>query len=458
MLNTMVYNLKLKILKIMKNNKYLLLFVLFFIIIFCFTNSAFAAMEVPLPGLGENPSLKEYITYIFNTLIILAGLLSVISFAAGGISLIASGDSSEMASNAKDRMKGAALGLGLTMISFIILQTINPRFVQLYLQTVSGGSGVFLVNDDGINKTCPGFVDDIKTLPEGFNKIKYVCSAEEQTNDSKILVTLFDETGREKGNGDLSSGINTTEVSCDGEIGIGSGSFSWQYLSEGVYLYLDSGCSGYTSGPVRNSKNNLGYPFSGKAKGAKIVNNDKTKSYYGAIFHQKMGLEQGGNCTLPITSEGCQSINLGTDGPFAADIFKYRNSEETLSGNGVTFFSEPFGWNSGANAGYYIVKANEIKHNDPFSSDTAFLWDKTNRTGAYKTACANFKLCPGSIDIAGDYLVAVYSSSDTYCQTFTKNVNNSRAEPVVAIGMGGGDSLGNIYIIPTIGSTGGGNN
>ena len=114
----------------MKNKKYNYLFFFAFLLIFAFLKTNYAnALEIDL-GLGANPSFPEYVKFLFSWGISLAGLVSVISFALGAISLMISADNAEMASSGKDRMKGAVLGLVLTLASYTIISTINPQLTS----------------------------------------------------------------------------------------------------------------------------------------------------------------------------------------------------------------------------------------------------------------------------------------------------------------------------------------
>src|SRR5450759_447 len=104
-------------------NKYFLLSKFFIIFLFLRDDSVFAAETSLCPG-GTVGSCVEY---LFKWGVGLAGGLALVSFAWGAVMLIASGDSTEIASSAKDRMKGAILGLILTLASWLIIDTINPN-------------------------------------------------------------------------------------------------------------------------------------------------------------------------------------------------------------------------------------------------------------------------------------------------------------------------------------------
>jgi len=215
----------------------------------------------------------------------------------------------------------------------------------------------------------------------------------------------------------------------------------------GVYFYSDSSCKESYGGSTTVSLWSIGP----NVKGIKIVNDPANNISYGAILHEVDGLDKGGKCSpQPITSTNCQPVNTLNG---AIDVWKISRSPST-SGSGVTFYSRPFGLDRGARAGYYTVQTGAIPAmpTTPQSPNMNFEWKGVNVPDEYKNIeCPTFQNCPGSIDIKGDYIVAIYSdTNNSYCQTFTKNVTNLNAEPVVASGE---TMMTKIYIIPTGGAT-----
>jgi len=384
-----------------RTNKHLLFSI--FIFLFLFLSASFVlALEVPLPGLGDDPTLPEYIIYFFKFGISVAGILALISFTIGAIGLI--NPNIEAHNDAKDRMKGAVLGLVLTLASFIIINTINPAL------------------------TTPTFTPlpevTIPTPPPQPGVYYYLNSDCSDENNS---------SGDNPSGGNNSGGDNPSAV---------------------------------IASPHTSSQDEIESPFKGNIKGVKIINDAENKLYYGVIFHKITGLENGGACSLPITDEGCQPVNIRAS---AADIFTL-NENPGASGDGVTFYSEPYGWNTGARAGFFSVPDDVIIL--PYFPGNSYrmCFDYTNidRPDSYKymctnsncgyenrnincsnTACETFQDCPGSIKIRGDYLVGLYSKDlllQDYCQTFTQDVPNLNAQPMIA---SGAVILDKVYIIPT---------
>jgi len=501
-------------------NKYIL--VIFFAIVFLFCNSGFAnALEIknypPVPGLiapqsncTGNDCLSIYIAYWFGLLVYIAAILALISFTIGAVGLI--NPNIESHNDAKDRMKGSILGLALTLIAFVILKTINPTLVTPSITPLPGVAGVFYYN--GTDRKPVGLaVSDVKNRGEelvknGFDKLIYDCTDESMA--PALLVWEFPQTGLEGGN-DLTK-VKVARKTCGQQEPIGSyGSFKMDFETPGVYYCLgecggDNMCSGYMSSWVTSDDGNISDTFNGKIKSVRIVNNAGEGLYYGAILHETIGLENGGGCTYPIINNGegpkCYSKDsegkaISEIGVSAANIFTVNNAAS--AGDGVDFYSEPFGDTGvkGLNAGFYNVKDEKI--NPVFKEDAdkiCFDYKNVNMPDTYKykcsdskcgegggggyacenngdcydvggvcedgtckgfggedlcsdTACETLKDCPGSINIKGSYLVGVYSedlAGGLYCQTFTENVPDLNAKNIIEPGS---ESIGSVYIIPT---------
>ncbi|MCX6718222.1 MAG: hypothetical protein NTY81_01270, partial [Candidatus Staskawiczbacteria bacterium] len=260
-----------------------------------------------------------------------------------------------------------------------------------------------------------------------------------------------------------------TEIKCDDDplSFNGYGSFKIAFKTPGVYYCLGecnddkSKCSGYMSGANLGSQDDIGTPFAGKIKGIRIVNvndaeNPENDYNYGVIFHQVTGLENGGQCSVPIAldegkTEGCKPVNIDAS---AADIFEI-NTDVGASGDGVTFYSEPYGWDAGARASSYGLADKDIidiivagTNAVPMSN---FDHTSVDRPLRYKDICPSFANCPGSVKIKGSYLVGLYSSinadgSGGYCQTFTKDIPNLNVQQIIASSSA---HINSAYIIPT---------
>ena len=231
----------------------------------------------------------------------------------------------------------------------------------------------------------------------------------------------------------------------------------------GVYLYTDTGCQNL-SYSTTVSLGNIGPSI----KGIQIIDDTTNNINYGVILHQVSGLKNGGPCGQPIkTATPCQPTGDNTG---AIDVF-LMNQNPSSSGTGATFYSKPYGMDKGAQAGFDSVQVTDPTGTSETPDSLCFDYTNVDVPDSYKykcsggsscggggggggagdcsdTACETFKDCPGSIDLQGDYLLAIYSSgsSGSYCQTFTDSVVNLNAEPIVASGTAG---ISNIIIFPT---------
>jgi hypothetical protein len=388
-------------------------------------------------------------------------------------------DSAEGASNAKDRMKGSVLGLVLTLSAFLILRTINPVLISPSLTPLGEVAGIFYTNDSETSPTPLENSDTSDILSQGYTKIVYKCAA--NAYSPALLIWEFPNPGLEAGN-DLSQ-VKVVRKTCDdNEEDIPPGSFKMAFESSGVYFCFsgcadDYMCQGDMSGVNTTSSNNIGEPFAQNVRGVRIVNDDS--NYYAVILHKEIGLENGGYCSLPIFTLGNETKCKDTSdyqNASSADIFTLNNTS-TSSGNGVTLYSDPQGWNKGETAGKFDISAEDIS-NFAFNThmDTMFYdYDGTNASPDDQEYCQTADDCLGSIKIKGNYLVGLYSTKacqdntncnegeicfmdadgvgqcvgpngqpNYYCQTFTKDVPNLDAEQFMS-----SNGLNNAYIFPT---------
>ncbi len=75
--------------------------------------------------------IGDYIKAIYNYALMIVGILAAIVLMVGGIIWLTSAGNSEKISQAKSWISGALTGLVLMLISYVILQTINPNLVNL---------------------------------------------------------------------------------------------------------------------------------------------------------------------------------------------------------------------------------------------------------------------------------------------------------------------------------------
>jgi len=113
--------------------------ILFFVSYFMFYDLATAAgvqLETGLPNVpgGQLPvgqELPSYINYLFIFGLGLIAFLALAQMMIGGIQYILAASNVVNKVNAKDTIQQALLGLGLLLVSYLLLRTINPDLVNL---------------------------------------------------------------------------------------------------------------------------------------------------------------------------------------------------------------------------------------------------------------------------------------------------------------------------------------
>lgn len=486
-----------------KNYLFFLVFLLF--LIFGTASVAHALeMQYPqVPGLvAPSPNctsecLGTYVAYWFGVLVYIAAALALISFTVGAVTLIISADNTGLESEGKERMKGAVLGLVLTIAAFMIIRTINPVLITPTLAPLPGVQGIYYWKN-GEEKPVGQSVSDTakeQSIKDGFTSIIYDCNGgNNHTGPGKggeptLLVWEFPLPGLESGNGNL-NGVHVERVTCGKTLPIaGFRSFSMAFETPGIYYCLGGCgggnlCSGYMSQAITTDQNSISAPFNGHIGGIRIVSaKDK---YFGAIIHDTPDLSTGGVCTWPVIGTTADGICSPVNNINAAAVNVFTVNTTNNAGNGVNFYSEPTGWtsdgqNGSLTAGYYLVSKNEINSavtNGYYRinmNNMCFGWNNVDVPEAYKfrcqdsmcggsstsnsqydtcsdTACETFEDCPGSIQIKGSYLVGLYSQDAAgkfFCQTFTKTVPNLEVQNFVATGTYLSDRQQNaIFIIP----------
>lgn len=212
----------------------------------------------------------------------------------------------------------------------------------------------------------------------------------------------------------------------------------------GVYFYSTEDCTGYSYLAISAiEKLNTNW------KSVKAIDDQENEIFFGVILHKTADLSKKGWCSDFIDGDsGCQKIEELNG---AADIVKINTNTEQ-SGSGLSFYSAPFGLSGGARGGEHKLEPSEVTF--PFYKTTAstmrFDWSLSGASKPEQDYCngddkkGNFEKCPGSIEIRGDYLVAIYSppgkeGGKKNCQTFAEDVTNLNAEPITKFQIGNQD-------------------
>lgn len=438
------------------------------LLFFSFANFTFAleAKYPVLPGLPfitDNSGLPELIQYFFGIGIAFGGVVALISLAIAGVQIIIGQANPEGVSNAKDRIRGSLLGLVLLMVSFLILKTINPVLIAPNITKLSNAPGIFYVDTDNNKETpAPSAEADTGSIPPGFSTIQYRCPTDSSGNP--IGSTLLVWTYPEKNFGNSDGSATTYEVGCNAGLPIiVNGSFKMAFEIPGVYFYKSADCTGYRSDVVLTS-GEMPKEFKNVLGGSvEFINEPANQTYYGIIFHESVDQNRGGNCQAPLISAaqkigGCKPITIQA---FSETLFSW-NPNPLDSGNGVDFYSKPYGFDTkGADAGIYELAKEDIQ--PPYSMDPSFMdfdYYGSGVSAEEEAGYPDFESSPGSIRIKGKYLVALYSGliknagednptldvGANYCQVFLQDVVDMNGTEYIG---SGNNDLKLIYVIPT---------
>ncbi len=115
---------------------------------FCLAQSD---LEVTYPIIGGVPVpvttktlLPDYINYIFNFTILIAGLVAFAALIAGGYKHLTSGGNPSKIADGRDQMTSAIIGLAILLASVLILNTINPQLTTIQVNEIKSAKAIEL--------------------------------------------------------------------------------------------------------------------------------------------------------------------------------------------------------------------------------------------------------------------------------------------------------------------------
>lgn len=89
-------------------------------------------LEVPIPPMkpGEEVSLSDYVTNIYNFVAMAVGIVGVLMFLVGGFQYMISAGNKSVSGEAKKTMINAIVGIVLVLAAYVFLSTINKQLVN----------------------------------------------------------------------------------------------------------------------------------------------------------------------------------------------------------------------------------------------------------------------------------------------------------------------------------------
>ncbi len=86
--------------------------------------------EIPTTSGLESPTtFGKYVVAIYEFLLSIVGIVAMVMIIIGGFRYMTSTGNASAMADAKDMIFSALLGLGLALLSWLILYTINPDFI-----------------------------------------------------------------------------------------------------------------------------------------------------------------------------------------------------------------------------------------------------------------------------------------------------------------------------------------
>lgn len=467
-------------------------FILIFSVIFLALSQSALALEVNYPAIPPfTPSLNTLdagdfpglVTYFFTFAIAVSGIFAVIAIVIAGFQYLTSIGKPDKLGDAKDRITSAILGVVLLLCSFIILKTINPNFISPKLNFVPPSGKLFYMgmnpNDlknaqAELTDTTPCAPGDqgCQRVPAGYASLYYYCtnpSDPTSPGDDNTRLMVWTYTGKNF------TGVSQTQTySCLTPIPLaGVGSYKTKQETPGIYLYTGRECTGTASDSITNTQLAIGNDFKDKIGSIKIVNDDSNQVMYGFILSKNFDMK--GTCSQPVLDSTpqvnqppppdpgfCKNISeilarntsaADVYGSSSITIFRWNwDSSSYSSSPGVTFWNQPVNSQSSSTVlgsvkilgsqieGYLFTPTDDMHFVYPTLTTPPFppaCPDPDNPIPTcppYLLSCPTLSKCQGSMDISGNFLVAIYSetfadranppdiNNNTGCTIFTQNV------------------------------------
>jgi len=416
---------------------------LFLVLIFgfCFFASSVFALEIKIedypniPGINKptDGNLPTFIAYFFGFGAYIAIIIAAISFAIGAVQFSISAINPSAKKEGKDRMIGSTIGLFLCLTAVIILKTINPAIIDINITPLEATDGIYYAKGDAL-KSAPSSESNTKNIETGYETLLYKCSS-----GPVLLIWKFPKTNFQ-GNDENYSGVKVIRKKCgESESLAGIGSFKWSFETSGIYYCMgkctNNMCDGYMS-ESNSSSGVLPNSFKNNLSSIRIVNDLKSDFHYGVIFHNTDDPTSTSNCSRILYSSNVETefecfndIEVSS----SSTVYFWNHKDFLKSGQGVDFYSEPFGWAKGARAGEYSASA-QIINNFWEKNPGSFTlnYSGIERPDGYKNLYKTFQQRMGSINIKGNYMVILWSGAQ--CQVFFKNINNLKSTEITAPG------------------------
>jgi len=304
----------------MFKSKKKIFFILFSALILSFfALFALAKLEIQYPDVGgglpeEKTNFTDYVKYIFNFSMIVAGVLAFGTLVFSGFKILTSPDQPSVISDARTKIISAFIGIVILLSSYLILTTLNPSLSIITIPDIETFSGVILTDDKGKQHYLSS-----DNMSLGFNPVsaKFLSPPIE-------LTAIYDQNDDKKEN----TGADTTT-------GFSGNSIRFLWNRPGVYLYPKTGFQGYPR-YFNSSASNLSlFNFNDMASSLKF-NNKNDHKYSAVLFTDS---NETGECDL-IDQEEITNLSTGFYHPIKVGTlssFKLFDTQNSQAGQ-VIFY------------------------------------------------------------------------------------------------------------------------
>ncbi len=282
-------------------------------------------LEVQYPGPGAPTTsravLSDYVRYLFNFAIGIAGLIVFGVIVFSGVQVIMSAQNPAALGEAKSRIMDAIIGLIVILGSYILLTTINPQLILINPKLAGANTGITLTDKQGQSITYKVTQIDLGD----FQPVSYAFVSKSDELD----VYAYPNTALQ--------GTGALLAAPSGSFPAGYKSIQLNYKYAGVYLCKTvnnkEDCF-YTTTSVAD----VGKNYEDKITSVKFKNNDSAK--YGAVLHE--GRDYTSTCkdylqdgTIPPNTGNGIFPGGGKEGVSSATVFLQGNASDC---SGVTLY------------------------------------------------------------------------------------------------------------------------
>jgi len=220
----------------MKLNKFFLVLIIIFFFSSFLSSFVFAeerGLEVQYPEMGgekisTSTTVSEYAVYIFNFCIIIAAVGAFVVLTYGGIRYLFSSNNPGSMKEARIWIYSGIVGLLIALVSYLILNTINPEIIAPKLEEIKPNTGIYLINGE-----------KEKYIADSQNRIIFDSTSLEFINTEEELYSVFVCEEEEFDGGKSKELLNNGKGTTYSVNNVNSIYFLWN--RPGVYLHEKAG-------------------------------------------------------------------------------------------------------------------------------------------------------------------------------------------------------------------------